>query len=189
MKRRSTKSASAGLMVVALTALAACASDVTVTNTVTPNYLPEEVLIVATGDNELRTVIIGNPFDMQQEAFNAALLASMAGRNFGPPLNLSTNPRQEDSRKRHVVLAFNMTERGRESALCAGSANTATAQQTDGRVTVTGVFCTAGNVLLTRATARADDVAGIDSDQFRRLITQFKIALFPTRRKGIGGKK
>ena len=180
-------------MAVALGALAACASDVTVTKSVAPNYQPEELLIVATGDNELRTVIIGNPFDMPQDAFNSAVLASMAGRNFGPRLNLSLNPRQEDARNRHVVLAFNMTERGRESALCARTPVSPPAARPAGdSVTVTGVFCTARNLFLTRATATTDGVGGIDSDQFQRLMTQLTIALFPSenpnRRHG-GGRR
>ena len=180
MKRRPTKRARIGLTAVALSALAACASDVTVNNTIAAGFLPEELPLIATGNNELRTVIIGNPFGMPQEAFNTAVLASMAGRNFGQRLNLSTNPRQEDRRNRHVVLAFNVATPGGQSALCGGAANTAEAPQTAGRVTVTGVYCTASNRFFTRATARTDDVTGVGSDQFRRLMTQFTVALFPS---------
>jgi len=176
-------------MAMALSALAACASDVTVTNTIAVNYLPEDLYVIAGGRNELRTVIIGNPFGMPQAAFNRAVLASMAGRNFGPRLNLSLNPRQEDRRMRHVVLAFNLANRGSASALCARTPDSPPAARPAGdSVTVTGVFCTSQNRFLTRATATTGGVTGIDSDQFQRLMTQLTVALFPSdnpnRRRG-----
>ena len=168
------------LTATAMVALAACAGAVTVTGhkNVAANYAPEELYVVATGDNELRTVIIGNPFDMPKDAFETAVLATMEGRNFGPRLNLSTDPKQEDVRKRHVVLAFNLANRGNANSLCAGSANATKVQPTGARFTVTGVYC-AGNLPLTQATARADPVTGINSEQFRSLMTQLAIALFP----------
>ncbi len=176
------------LTATAMVALAACAGAVTVTNhnNVAASYAPEELYVVATGDNELRTVIIGNPFDMPKVAFETAVLATMEGRNFGPRLNLSTDPKQEDARKRHVVLAFDLANRGNASSLCAGSANATKVQPTGAKLTVTGVYC-AGNLPLTQATARAGQVTGINSERFRSLMTQLAIALFPTEsRKRIG---
>ena len=181
MKRLPTIPTRGLLLTTALVALAACAGAVIVTGDrdIAAGYLPEELYVVATGKNELRTVIIGNPFDMPKSAFDAAVLASMKGRNFGPRLNLSTDPRQEDGRKRKVVIGFDLATRGNLNALCSGSADTTKLQQTAGKLAVTGVYCTGNNRYLIRATARADGVNGIDSEQFRKLMTQLAIALFP----------
>ena len=181
MKPRLTNPRRGLLTATAVVALAACTVAVTVTGhkNISSNYLPEELYVVATGDNELRTVIIGDPFDMPKVAFETAVLATIEGRNFGPRLNLSTDPKQEDARQRHVVLAFNLANRGNANSLCAGSANATKVQQAGARLTVTGVYC-AGDLYLTQAMARADHITGIDSEQFRNLMTQLAIALFPT---------
>ncbi len=167
------------LAIVGAVTLAACAGGVTVAReNIATSYLPEELYVVATGPNQLRTVIVGEPFDMPKDAFERAVLAGLEGQNFGPRLNLSTDPEHEDSRKRNVVLAFNLTDIGQADALCAGEAATASAADTGGSLTVTGVYC-GGGQYLTQATARANSVAGPDTEEFRRLMTQLAIALFP----------
>jgi hypothetical protein len=170
------------LIATAVVTLAACAGGVTVSGhkNVSGNYRVSELYVVATRDNELRTVILGDPFNMPKAEFDAAVLASMKGRNFGPTLNLSTNPKQEDSRKRHVVIAFNITEAIDADDVCRGLTTTTKLQQAAGDMTVTGVYC-AGNLPLTQATARAGQVTGIDSEQFNNLMGQLTIALFPAR--------
>ena len=103
--------------------LAACAGGVTVSReNVAHSYLPEELYVVATGGNELRIVIVGDPFDMPKDTFEKVVLASLERQNFGPPLNLSTDPEREDARKRQVVLAFNLTSIKQADSLCAGAA-------------------------------------------------------------------
>ncbi len=105
-------------------------------------------------------------------------LASLEGQNFGPRLNLSIDPKHEDARKRHVVLAFNLTNISQADDLCTDTADTARVADTGGRLTVTGIYC-AGGHHLTRATAKSNGVPGTDSEQFRKLMTQLAIALFP----------
>ena len=163
---------------VAALTLAACAGGVSVSrNDVAPGYLPEELYVVATGANELRTVIVGDPFGIPAKTFQSAVLASLEGRNFGPRLNLSTEPKTEDRRKRQVVLTFNPTNINADD-LCAGSADTANIADTGGSLTVTGVYC-AGDHYLTQATARSSGISGTNTEQFRHLMTQLAIALFP----------
>ena len=163
----------------AAVSLAACAGGTTVSRVhIAQSYLPIELYVVATGENELRTIIVGDPFDMPKDAFERVVLASLEGQNFGPPLNLSTDPEREDARKRQVVIAFNLTNIKHADTLCSGSAETVKLADTVGRLTVTGVYC-AGGLYLTQATARSDVVTGPDSEQFRRLMTQLAIALFP----------
>jgi len=166
-------------------ALAACTggfgSGVSVSRSdVAPSYLPDDLYIVATGENQLRTRIIGEPFDMPKTAFDSAVLASLEGQNFGPRLNLSTNPQREDARQRQVVIAFNLADVTRAERLCANGADTVAPARTGGALTVTGVYCAGGDGgYLTQATARSDHVAGPDSPQFRFLMSQLAIALFP----------
>ena len=159
--------------------LAACAGGVTVSHdSVTASYEPEELYIVGTGENELKTVIVGDPFGTPKDAFQTAVLASLEGRNFGPRLNLSTEPKIVDVRTRHVVLAFNPTKIGRADNLCSGAADTSKVADTGGRLTVTAVYCSTDHYL-TQATAQSDGVTGTDTEQFRKLMTQLAIALFP----------
>ncbi len=173
-----------GLMTaIAAVTLATCAGGVaggTIVSRVhiTHSYLPEELYVVATGENELRTIIVGDPFDMPKNDFDKVVLASLERQNFGPPLNLSTDPERQDARKRQVVIAFNLTHIKQADTLCSGSAETAKPADTGGRLTVTGVYC-AGDHYLTQATARSDGVPGPDSEQVRRLMSQLAIALFP----------
>ena len=111
---------------VAAVSLAACAGGTTVSRVnIAQSYLPEELYVVATGKNELRTIIVGDPFGMPKDAFDKSVLASLKGQNFGPPLNLSTEPEREDSRKRQVVIAFNLTNIKKADTLCSGAAETA----------------------------------------------------------------
>ncbi len=164
---------------IAAVTLMACAGGTTVSRVhIAQSYLPEELYVVATGENELRTIIVGNPFDMPKDAFDRTVLASLKGQNFGPPLNLLTEPEREDARKRQVVIAFNLTHIKQADTLCSGSAETAKTADTGGRLTVTGVYC-AGDHYLTQATARSDGVTGPNSEQFRAIMSQLAIALFP----------
>lgn len=172
-----------GLLIAAASiALAACAGAVTVSGhkNISGSYRVSELYVVATRDNELRTVIIGDPFNMPKADFDAAVLATMKGRNFGQTLNLSTDPKQEDSRKRHVVIAFNLRNVFDADAICQGSAEALETQPAGERFAVSGVYC-AGNLPLTQATARIAQVPGIDSAQFNDLMGQLTIALFPAR--------
>ena len=164
---------------IAAASLAACASGVTVSHeNIARSYQPNELRAVGTGENELRTVIVGDPFDIPKDAFDEAVLASFQSSAFGPSLNFSTDPKHEDGRKRHVVLAFNLTKKSQADALCSGSADTAQVADTNGRLTVTGVYCS-GNQYLTQATVRSDSVTGPDTEQFRRLMAQLAKNLFP----------
>lgn len=166
----------------AVVSLAACASGVTVSGhrNISGSYRVSELYVVATGDNELRTVIVGNPFEMPTADFETAVLKSMMGRNLGPTLNLSTNPRQEDPRKRHVVIAFNLRNIFDADAICRGEAEALEVQPPAERFTVSGAYC-AGTLPLTQATAWLGEVTAMDSPQFDSLMGQLMIALFPAR--------
>lgn len=179
MKTRLTHLKPGLVTAIAAVTLAACAGGVTVSrDDVAMNYDPEELYIVGTGQNELRTVVVGDPFGMPKEAFQTAVLASLDGRNFGPRLNLSIDPRREDQRRRHVVIAFNPAKVAQANALCAGPIETAPPADSGGGLTVTGVYC-AGDLYITEATASSDSVPGSDTAQFRKLMTQLAMALFP----------
>jgi hypothetical protein len=181
MKIQLTRLKPSLLTAVAAVALAACAGSVTVSrDDVATSYQPEELYVVGTGENELRTVVVGEPYDMPKGAFQTAVLKSLDGRHFGPRLNLSTNPKRVDVRKRHVVLAFNPTTISQTDELCSGETlDTAKVIATGGSLTVTAVYCS-GDHYLTQATASLGGVPDSDSAQFRALMTQLAIALFPS---------
>ncbi|MFT5181406.1 MAG: hypothetical protein ACI8S3_001290 [Alphaproteobacteria bacterium] len=179
MKTRFSHLKLASVTAAAAVTLAACAGGVTVSReNVDQGYEPDELYIVGTGENEIKTFIVGDPFGVPKEAFQAAVIASLEGRNFGPRLNLSIDPKIVDVRKRHVVLAFNPTNISQVDDLCAGSMDTAKASDTGDSLTVTAVYCSTDHYL-TQATARSNGVTGTDTEQFRKLMTQLAIALFP----------
>ena len=161
--------------------LAACAGEQTVSRVdLATSYLPEELYVAASGKYELRTIIIGAPFDMPKDEFDKAVLASMDRQNFGPRLHISTDPKQEDPRKRQVILVFNLTNIQQIDTLCSGTAETAKPEDTGGALTVTGVYCYGGGgPFLTQAVASTSGVTGTDTEKFRRLMTQLTISLFP----------
>ena len=76
---------------------------------------------------------------MPKAEFDAAVLKSMEGRNFGQTLNLSTNPKREDPRKRNVVIAFNLRNVVDADEISRGSAEALEVQPAGERFTVTGV--------------------------------------------------
>lgn len=168
------------LTAAAVVTLASCTGAVTVSGhkSISGHYQPTELYVVATGANELRTIIVGNPFNLPQADFDKAVLTTLKGRNIGPTLNLATNPKREDSRKRHVLIVFNIAGYGDADDLCRGTTDPATTDRTDGTMSVTAVYC-AGDLPLTQATARAGQVTGTDSDQFRNVLSQLAFALFP----------
>jgi hypothetical protein len=178
MKTRLTPFKPILITALAMVSLAACGGATVSGEDIAYAYIPEELYDAATGDNALKTVIIGAPFGIPQDAFEKTVLASLNGHNAGPPLNLSATANRDDPRNRQVVLAFNPINLRSDSALCSGVAETAPAAGAEGSLQVTGVYC-AGGQYLTRATVRSDGVTGPDSQQFQELMTKLAQALFP----------
>lgn len=159
--------------------LAACAGGVNVSHkNVAHSYEPKALQAVAGGNNELKTIIVGDPFGMPKDAFDKAVLASLEAPDVKPRLNLSTNPNREDARKHHLVLAFNPTNKSQADALCSGRVDTAKVADTGGRLTVAGAYCS-GAKFLTQAAARSEGVTGPDSENFQNLMKQLAKNLFP----------
>ncbi len=76
-------------MAIAAVSLAACASGVSVSHeNVAHSYEAKALHAVATGDNELRTVIVGDPFGMPKDASDKAVLANLQAPGVKPRLNL-----------------------------------------------------------------------------------------------------
>lgn len=180
MKQHSSKPARNLLPAVALIALTGCTGGVIVTGqkNISASYEPSELYVVATGGNQLRTVVVGSPFGQPQAEFDAAVLAALEGRNIGPTLNLSTDPTQEDPRQRRVVLAFNLARGADGDDLCARTDNLPLDPPSTDTLSVTGAYC-ADDLPLTQATARAGQVTAADGEPFRALMSQLALALFP----------
>ena len=179
MKKRLPQLKPGLVTAIAAMSLAACAGGVNVSHkNVAHSYEAKALQAVATGDNELRTVIVGDPFGTPKDAFDKAVLASLQDRSVKPRLNLSTDPKREDARKHHLVLAFNPTNKSQADALCSGRVDSAKVADTGGRLTVAGAYCV-GDKFLTQAAARSDDVTGTESKKFQSLMAQLAKALFP----------
>ncbi len=60
----------------------------------------------AAAGRDFRTVIYGNPTRASKETFDAAVIAAMQGRNWGPTTNFTTTPNESAREGYRVVMAF-----------------------------------------------------------------------------------
>nr|WP_204367274.1 hypothetical protein [Methylobacterium sp. B34] len=158
--------------------LAACTNERVVASEPTPAYTRSEVAYAA-GNRDLRVVLHGNPFGLPPDRFAEAVLPHMQDRVLGVKTNLTTTPNDTARRDYKVVLAFNVAETMLNSALCTeGPIPTA---PPGGPIVVQGAFCRSGGAL-TSATGWLDRPQGPDDPDFRNLISDMTLSLFPTQR-------
>ncbi len=60
----------------------------------------------AASGRDFRTVIYGNPTTASQDAIDAAVIAAMQGRNWGPETNFTTTPSDDARGEYRVVMIF-----------------------------------------------------------------------------------
>ncbi|MEK9662538.1 MAG: hypothetical protein VW644_12525 [Alphaproteobacteria bacterium] len=174
LSRAQTVAAAAAVLL-----LVGCDNPVSVSKVeIAHNYLPEEALRYASGGNELRVVVAGDPFGAGADANADAAVAAMQGQNIGPPLAFALDPSQEAQPPARVVLVFNGRQLVGGQNLCATRDPVETARSTDGVVVVSGAWCQS-NYLLSAATARVEEADGLGSEPFEALMGQLTIALFP----------
>ncbi|WP_207459600.1 hypothetical protein [Azospirillum sp. SYSU D00513] len=166
------------IAVLALALATAACSERVVSDLPAPAYTQGEVAYAA-ADRDLRVVVHGNPFPMNQQAFGRLVTDSMQNRIFGVRTNFTTTPNETARRDYRVVLAFNPTENLLNSSLC-GMPTIPTAPP-GGPIVVQGAFCRSSGTL-TSATGWMDEVRSPDDPSFRQLISDMTFSLFPAHR-------
>ena len=161
----------------ALGLLAACAGQSIIYNErISTAYRPYDYGYGA-GRRDLTTIIVGNPFDIDQAQFETQLVAMLnQSPTFLQPTNFTTTPGPSARPQYRAVLLFNR-QIVLPSLACRAPEQIPVAEL--GETTrLTAVFCRHGGFLST-VTGELEGVSGIDDPRFNRLIRQMVPLLFP----------
>lgn len=157
--------------------LAACAGESTIYNDrISSAYRPYEYGYGA-GRRDLTTVIVGNPFDIDQAELDTRLLAMLnESPTFLQPTNFTTTPGPSARPQFRAVVLFNRRI-VLPSAACRAPERVPVDELGD-TTRVQLLFCRYGGWLST-VTGELEGVTGIDDPRFHRLIRQMVPLLFP----------
>ncbi|MCZ6849026.1 MAG: hypothetical protein O7F75_09290 [Alphaproteobacteria bacterium] len=166
------------LSFVFLLVLGGCAGGVsTVASTNTLYSFGEFVL--ASGGRDTIVVVRGNPFGIDQKAFEKAVTDAMQGQNSGPRTNFTTAPTENAKKEFRVVILFNGSQTVLADNLCKAPEKYGSRNGAKG-LHLTAAYCWEDESL-TEVDGWAGAVAGADSPAFVSLIGQATLDLFPTR--------
>ena len=165
------------VVVVAASLLAACAGQSTIYNDmISGAYRPYEYGYGA-GRRDLTTIVVGNPFDVDQAELETRLVAMLnESPTFLQPTNFTTTPGPSARPQYRAVVLFNR-QIVLPSAACRAPERVPVADLGD-TVRVTLLFCRYGGWLST-VTGELEGVTGIDDPRFHRLIRRMVPLLFP----------
>ena len=158
--------------------LGACAGAPLIYNElVTSSYNPTEYGYGA-GRRDLATEIRGDPFEIGQERFEAAVLAALARHPPRPqPTNFTTDPGPSARPQYRALFLFDAPRGVPRLSLCRRPVPVPQVETGDA-VRVTAAFCREQGVL-SAATGEVDGLEGVDDPAFDALISQVVFALFP----------
>ncbi len=159
-------------------ALGGCAGAATTVASTSSLYSYGE-FVLASGGRDTIVVVRGNPFEMDQKAFEKAVTAAMQGQNFGPRTNFTTEPTENTKKEFKVVILFNGSQTVLADNLCKSPEKYGSRNGAKG-LHVTATYCWEDESL-TEVDGWAGAVAGAGSPAFSSLIGQTTLELFPTR--------
>jgi hypothetical protein len=147
--------------------LAACAGQSLIyNNMLSPAYRPYDFGYGA-GRRDLTTIIVGNPFEIDQAELETRLVAMLnESPTFLQPTNFTTTPGPSARPQYRAVLLFN---RGPDRVPVAELGET---------MRLIAVFCRHAG-FLSQVTGEVEGVTGIDDPRFRGLVRQMVPLLFP----------
>jgi hypothetical protein len=160
-----------------LTLVAACAGQsIVYNNMISAAYRPYDYGYGA-GRRDLTTLIVGDPFDLDQAELETQLVAMLnESPTFLQPTNFTTTPGPSARPQYRAVFLFNR-QIVLPAVACRAPEQIPVAEP--GETTrLTAVFCRYGGFLST-VTGELEGVTGIDDPRFYRLIRQMVPLLFP----------
>ncbi|HYZ27190.1 MAG TPA: hypothetical protein VE597_09805 [Geminicoccaceae bacterium] len=160
-----------------LVLVAACAGQSIIYNDrISTAYRPYDYGYGA-GRRDLTTIIVGNPFDIDQAELETQLVAMLnESPTFLQPTNFTTTPGPSARPQYRAVFLFNR-QIVLPTVACRAPEQIPVAEH--GETTrLTAVFCRYGGFLST-VTGELEGVTGIDDPRFYRLIRQMVPLLFP----------
>ncbi len=133
--------------------------------------------VETSGGRDTLVVVHGNPFDMDQKAFEKAVIDAMQGQNWGPRTNFTAGPSKTARKDIRVVMLFNGPQTVLTGELCQASEKFGSVKGGDG-LRVRAAYCNGGR-LLTEVNGRAGSVTGAKAPGFARLVGKTTRELFP----------
>ena len=161
-----------------LLVLGGCAGAVSTVASTSPLYSFGEFVLASDGRDTI-VVVRGNPFEMDQKAFEKAVTDAMQGQNSGPRTNFTTGPTENAKKEFKVVILFNGSQTVLADNLCKAPEKYGSQKGAKG-LHVTAAYCWEDESL-TEVDGWAGAVAGVDSPVFASLLAQTTLELFPTR--------
>jgi hypothetical protein len=168
---------SAVVAVCVLALVAGCAAQSNIYNEMISAAYRPYLYGYGAGRRDLTTVILGNPFDIDQDQLDTKLVAMLnESPTFLQPTNFTTTPGPSARPEFKAVILFNRAIvvpyqvcRSPEQVPVADLGTT---------LRVSATFCQYGGYLST-VTGELKDVTGIDDPRFHQLIRQMVPLLFP----------
>jgi hypothetical protein len=157
--------------------LVGCAGQSTIyNNMIGPAYRPY-LYGYGAGRRDLTTVILGNPFDIDQEQLDTRLVAMLnESPTFLQPTNFTTMPGPSARPEFKAVILFNRSI-VLPNQVCRSPEQVPVADLGP-TLRLSATFCQYGGYLST-VTGELNGVTGIDDPRFHRLVRQMVPLLFP----------
>ncbi len=129
------------------------------------------------GGRDFSTVVVGNPFGGDAQAFGRSVASTLTARNTFQPINFTTEPGPSARLQYRLVLLFNSERRVVDHALCADSAALSVAPSTSDKVTIHAAFCN-GPVAMRAIEGSIRGVTGPDDPRFEQFLGDMAHLLF-----------
>ena len=161
-------------MLISLLVLSGCGSEV-ISGTIYRAGAADH--FAASGGRDLKTVIIGNPFQQTKKQMDAAVVAAMQGHHPGPRTRFTATPGRSSIWVYRIAIMFDPPPTADPAALCGDASNLI--PQATGDVRLLAAFCaddapiTSVDAMLMSGSASADDPA------MRRFIANVMRELIP----------
>ena len=157
--------------------VSACAGGIQVLDPINTQLYTEDDFYYAARNGEITTRVGDNPFGGPSAHFAEMVTDHMYGANLGGDVVFTPSPQGPGSGRYHVVMLFNPPINSDEEDLCAKNARFPTVPAID-TLRLVSVFCYK-DTLLSTATGQVSGVHSPRAPQFRDLVRQVTLALFP----------
>jgi hypothetical protein len=161
---------------VGLAMLAGCAGQSRIYNTMISNAYRPYLYGYGAGRRDLTTIIVGNPFGIDQEQLDDRLVAMLnESPTFLQPTHFTTTPGPSARPEFQAVILLNRAT-VLPNQVCRAP-DRAPVADLGATLRLTAVFCRGG--YLSTVTGELQDVAGIDDPRLRTMIGKMVPLLFP----------
>lgn len=145
-------------------------------NDVAGAYEPDFLRVVGTGGNELRTIVVGNPFGGSAEATRDATIEAMQGAVAFTPVRFAAQPGRAHPANYRVYMVYQPAITQAAGALCRGEAPQA--GRASAGLRLLAVYC-GGSFAMSEITGRMEVMPSLGDPAFRSLVRQVTLNLLP----------